>query len=134
MTQAQAMLETYPSDIWLDRRLLAEGIATVVECSQTCTACADACLNEPDVADLTSCIRENLDCADICDVTGRVLSRHTGDNLTTTQAVLQACVAACRSCGDECARYAERHAHCRVTADECRRCLRICEEMLAAIA
>jgi hypothetical protein len=86
------------------------------------------------VADLTSCIRENLDCADICDVTGRVLSRHTGDNLTTTQAVLQACVAACRSCGDECARYAERHAHCRVTADECRRCLRICEEMLAAIA
>lgn len=134
MTQAEAMLETYPTDIWLDRRLLAEGIAAAVGCAQTCTACADACLNEPDVAELTRCIRENLDCADICEATGRVLSRHTGDSFATTQSVLKTCVAVCRSCADECARHAERFAHCRVCAEECRRCAEICEEMLAAIA
>lgn len=133
MSQADAMLETYPSDIWLDRRLLAEGIETVVACAQTCTACADACLNEPAVADLVRCIRENLDCADVCNTTGRVLSRHSGDNKSMTRAVLQACVTACRSCGDECERHADRHAHCRVCADECRRCERICQELLAAM-
>src|SRR5206468_12075580 len=76
---ASAMLDTYPADLGrVDRAALARCIEACVECSQACTACADACLSEPTIADLTKCIRSNLDCADICDTTGRVLSRHTG--------------------------------------------------------
>lgn len=133
MTQATAMLDTYPTDVGVDKRLLARGIETAVECAQTCTACADACLSEPDVADLVRCIRENLDCADICDTTGRVLSRHTGDNLAMTRSILEACVSACRSCGEECERHAAQHEHCRVCAQECRRCEEICHELLTAV-
>src|SRR3712207_6972397 len=55
--------------------------------------------SEEMVAELRTCIRTNLDCADVCDTTGRVLSRHTGYDANLTRAVLQACAAACKACG-----------------------------------
>ena len=62
-----------------------------MDCGQTCTACADACLSEDMVAELAKCIRTNLDCADLCDITARVLSRHTGYDANLTRASLTAC-------------------------------------------
>lgn len=127
------MMNTYPAEINLDRDLLARVVDTLVACSQACTACADACLSEDMVAELRKCIRTNLDCADICDTTARVLSRHTGYDANLTRAMLQACVQACRSCGDECAAHAGHHEHCRVCAEACRACEQACTELLAAI-
>lgn len=127
------MMNTYPAEINLDRDLLARVVDTLVACSQACTACADACLSEDMVAELRKCIRTNLDCADICDTTARVLSRHTGYDANLTRALLQACVQACRSCGDECAAHAGHHEHCRVCAEACRACEQACTELLAAI-
>lgn len=75
MTQSPAMIEATPADTGLSAEVLAACIDACVDCAQTCTACADACLAEDMVADLRRCIRTNLDCADICEVTGRVLSR-----------------------------------------------------------
>ena len=72
------MIDTYPAEINLDRRRLAATVDALIACSQACTACADACLSEQNVADLAKCIRGNLDCADVCSTTARVLSRHTG--------------------------------------------------------
>ncbi|MBC7289820.1 MAG: four-helix bundle copper-binding protein [Actinotalea sp.] len=129
-----AMMETYPATINLDRTLLARTVDAAVECAQACTSCADACLSEEMVADLTTCIRTNLDCADICATTARVLSRHTGYDATITRAQLEACIAACRSCGDECEQHAGMHEHCRVCAEACRACQAACQELLAAIA
>jgi hypothetical protein len=78
------MLETYPRDLGhIDRAKLEACIAACFECAQVCTACADACLSEDMVAELTKCIRTNLDCADICETTGRVLSRHTATTPTS---------------------------------------------------
>ena len=134
MTQATTMLETYPADLGdVDRHALARAIEECFSCSQACTACADACLSESDVAMLAKCIRENLDCADICDTTGRVLSRHTGYDANVTRAMLEACVAACKSCGDECQRHAAQHEHCRVCAEACRRCEEACRELLVSL-
>ena len=133
MTNAAAMLETYPKSINLDRELLARVIDAAVACSQTCTACADACLSEDMVADLTKCIRTNLDCADICATTARVLSRHTGYDANITRAQLEACVQACKSCGDECEQHASMHEHCRVCAEACRACEQACRELLSSI-
>jgi hypothetical protein len=73
------------------------------------------------VAELTTCIRTNLDGADVCGTTGRVLSRHTGYDADLTRAVLEACAAACKACGDDCAQHAEMHEHCRIRAEACRR-------------
>lgn len=135
MARASAMLDTYPADLGgVDRRKLAACIEACYACSQSCTACADACLSEQNVADLRKCIRSNMDCADICDTTGRVLSRHTGYDANLTRAVLEACAQACKSCGDECAHHAERGMeHCRVCAEECRRCEAACRELLVTL-
>jgi hypothetical protein len=127
------MLETYPQSINLDRAELAATIDTLIACSEACTECADACLSEGMVAELTTCIRTNMDCADICAVTARVLSRHTGYDANTSRALLDACAMACKSCGDECARHAHAHEHCRICADACRTCEQACRDLRATM-
>ncbi|MCF6427684.1 four-helix bundle copper-binding protein [Amycolatopsis tucumanensis] len=134
MTRSAEMLGAYPADLGgVDREALARCIDACFSCAQACSACADACLSEEMVAELTKCIRGNLDCADICDATGRTLSRHTGYDANLTRSILQACAAACKACGDECARHAGHHDHCRVCADECRGCEQACRTLIASL-
>ncbi|GAB3200073.1 four-helix bundle copper-binding protein [Geodermatophilus arenarius] len=134
MTAAAQMLDTYPADLGgIDRERLTACIEACVECAQACTACADACLSEEMVAGLRKCIRTNLDCADVCEATGRVLSRHTGYDANLTRTVLEACAAACRACGDECASHSGMHEHCRVCAESCRRCEQACRDLVATL-
>jgi hypothetical protein len=134
VTITAQMLDTYPADLGgIDRQKLQECIDACFECVKACTACADACLSEEAVAEMRKCIRTDLDCADVCDATGRVLLRHTGYDANLTRAVLEACAAACKACGDECARHAEMHGHCRVCAEACRRCEAACRELLGSL-
>ncbi|QIR68770.1 four-helix bundle copper-binding protein [Kocuria sp. KD4] len=129
-----SMLETYPKELGnIDRQKLVECIEACFECAQTCTACADACLAEDMVAELRQCIGLNVDCADVCVVTGAVLSRQTGTNVETTRALLEACRVACKACGDECVSHAEMHEHCKVCAQACRRCEQDCADLLASV-
>lgn len=135
MSSAAQMLKTYPRSFNLDADLLAQATDALLECAQACTACADACLAEDDVAALVKCIRTNLDCADICDATMRVVSRQTEYDANVTRAQLQACAQACKSCGDECQQHAQHGMeHCRVCADACRRCGDACHRLIDAIA
>jgi hypothetical protein len=128
MSYARQMLDTYPRDFNVDAGVLAAAIEALSDCAQACTACADDCLSE-----LTKCIRLNLDCADVCTATLRVVSRQTEYDANVTRPLLQACVAVCKSCGDECERHAEMHEHCRVCAEACRRCEQACNDLLAAM-
>jgi hypothetical protein len=73
-------------------------------------------------------------CADSCAVTARTLSRHTGYDADLTRAHLEACVAACRACGDECQQHAGMHEHCAVCAEACRECESACRKLLSAIS
>ena len=134
MSVAGQMLEAYPKDLGgVDPQKLQECIEACFECAQACTACADACLSEDMVAELTTCIRTDLDCADVCDTTRRVLSRHTGYDANLTRSVLDACAVACKACGDECAQHAEMHEHCRICAEACRRCETACRDLIASL-
>ena len=133
MSQAATMLEQYPAEIGVDKGLLAAAIDAALECFQTCAACADACLSEQEVASMTRCIRDDLDCSDVCATTVRVLSRHTGYDASLTAAQLDACVQACRTCGDSCAEHAEHMAHCATCAESCRRCEDACGRLLGAV-
>lgn len=84
------------------------------------------------VAELTKCLRTNLDCADICATTGNVLSRHTGYDANITRALLDACRTACKVCADECEQHASMQ-HCLVCAEACRRCEQACADLLASL-
>src|SRR5919112_5996820 len=102
MTHAQQMLQTNPSSAAVEAGALVECIEACFDCAQSCTACADACLGEDDPKSLARCIRLNLDCADVCDATGRTVSRQTAFEPQMALAALQACAEACRLCGEEC--------------------------------
>ena len=130
MSTASKKLESHPHPLGqIDRVKLTASIDACAECNQACTACADACLSEDDVDHLTKCIRICLDCADICATTSRVLSRQTGYDSNLTKAVLEACVTACKASGEECARHAEHHLHCRICAEVCRHCEQACRDL-----
>ena len=133
MSYARQMLDTYPRSFNVDAGVLAATIDALSDCAQACTACADDCLSEQDVAELVKCIRSCLDCADVCAATLGVASRQTEYDANVTRSLLEACVAACRTCGDECQRHAAMHEHCRVCAMACRRCEQACDELLGAM-
>jgi hypothetical protein len=127
------IIQRHPRPIRLDRDLLLHCIDECFDCAATCTSCADACLGESDVPELVRCVRLNLDCADVCDATGRVVTRQTESDVGVVRAALEACVVACRACAEECDRHAAHHDHCRVCAEVCRRCEQACSELLASM-
>lgn len=129
----QPMLKTHPLSPFMDREALSACIDECFACAQACTACADACLAEDHVKMLIRCIRLNLDCADICGATGRMLSRQSEPSPEVLRAQLQSCAMACRVCGEECKKHAQMHGHCRVCAESCHQCEEACNRVLAAI-
>jgi hypothetical protein len=103
------------------------------DCAHHCTACADACLAEDNVADLRGCIRTDLDCADICNTTARVLSRQTafGESPAATQ--VKACRDACQKCAAHCEGHGDQNQHCALCAEACNRCVKACDDLLGEI-
>jgi len=128
------MLDTYPESFGLDADLLASAIDALVDCAQTCTACADACLAENDPDGMAKCIRLDLDCADVCAATSRVLSRQTEYDADVSRALVEACRTVSAASADECESHAGHHDHCRVCAEACRRCERACAQLLEAMS
>ena len=78
---------------------------------------------------LARCIRLDLDCTNVCDATGKILSRQTAFEVQMAQAALEACARVCRLCSEECEQHAEHGMeHCRICAEACRRCESACNE------
>jgi hypothetical protein len=134
MSYASQLLESYPRTVNVDAQVLAATIDALTDCAQACTSDADDDLSEPDVAEMVKCIRLCLDCADICTTTAGVTSRQTEYDANVTRPLLEACIASCKSCGDECERHATMHAHCQVCEQACRRCEQACRQLLDAMS
>jgi hypothetical protein len=132
-TLSKEMLEAHPWPAQIDREVLAHCIDECLACAYSCTACADADLAEDDVAEMRRCIRLCLDCADVCDATGRVLARQTEYVAATAIAQVTSCRELCALCAEECERHADHHEHCRICGEECRRCEAACSAVLDAI-
>ena len=127
----ERMFKTHPRPADTDGTITAACVEACFECVKACTVCADACLVEDD--DMRKCVRLNLDCADICDATGRLLARASHTDAAMLRSLVEACRLACKACGDECAKHGEHMEHCAVCAEACRRCEQACERMAAAI-
>jgi hypothetical protein len=125
MSYARQMLDINPPTVNVNPSVLAAAIDATSDCAQACTADTDADLSEQNLVEMVKCIRLCLDCTDICTATGAVISRLAEYDASATRPLLEACVAICKSCGDEC----ERHAH----YGHCRVCERACRELLDAL-
>jgi hypothetical protein len=128
------MLDASPTGVPLGHAEVAAAIDACLDCLQACTSCADADLVEEDVADLSACAALCLTCADVCDVTARVLSRPAHTDKVLVHRLLQACVRACTSSAEECHRHAVHHRHCAICERVCRTCIDACTSLLAAEA
>lgn len=126
------VLSDHPSKDTFDLHELSRCIQALLECSAACTVCADACLAEDDVTSQLHCIRTDLDCADICSATARVLSRAapSGD---MWRHLLEACAKACAECAAECERHTG-HKHCQLCGQMCREAEKACQQLLVASA
>ena len=133
MSYARQLLDTYQGAVTADASVLAAAIDAFSDCAQACTADADADLGEQNLAEMVKCIRLYLDCADVCTATIALVSRQADYDANVTRPLLEACVAICTSCGDECERHARHYEHCRVCEQACRICERACRELLSAL-
>ncbi len=127
------MLSSAPQQLTVDVALVAEAIDAASACAVVCSACAGACLSEPDAAQMAQCVRDDLDCADLCGVTARHLARLNASDRQLTLAVLAACIEACVQCAGSCAPHRDHHDHCRLCEQACNRCEAACQALLDAI-
>jgi len=126
------MLKTHPRGPSMHIDLIDACIRACFECAEACTDCADACLGEAELEHLVRCIRLNLDCADICATTGRVVSRQTEPSADILRLQLEACIGACRTCGMECQMHSSMK-HCQICAEACRQCEEACQRLSATL-
>jgi hypothetical protein len=131
MSYARQLLDTGPGTANADA--LAAAIDAMSDCAQACTADTDADLSEANLAEMVRCIRLCQDCTDVCTATIAVVTRRAQYDASVTRPLLEACLAICKSCGDECERHAPHHEHCRVCAAACRCCEQACRDLLAAL-
>ena len=132
MSDATRMLLATPTHHGLDTAVLAEAIDAVVTASQASTACADACLDEYNLQ--RDCVTACLTCADVCDVTARLLSRSARWDRTVVWSLVETCAKACSACASHCEGHSDTAKHCGVCAEACRRAERACQQLLVAFA
>lgn len=98
----------------------------LTECIIACQKCANACLNEENVKKMARCIKTDLDCAAICNVTLELAIRDS--DILDKQ--LEVCAEICRICAEECEMHAKNGMqHCKECAEACRRCEEACQQV-----
>src|SRR5688572_5928254 len=114
--------------------LLVSCVEACLTCELVCVACADACLAEREVQALHRSITANLECAEVCASTARLLARRLEPNVELLLVQLEACVRACAACIAACGRHAEVHDHCRICVSANQRCATLCRRLIRELA
>jgi hypothetical protein len=73
VSHTRDMLDASPTGVPLGVAEVAAAMDACLDCLQACTSCADADLAEEDVAAMGVCIARCLTCADVCEISARVL-------------------------------------------------------------
>ena len=98
-------------------------IMVLNNCAAECNHCATACLDEQDVKMLAKCIKLDIDCAEICNLTASFIARNSEHG----KHLLKECAEVCNACAEECDKHAQMGMeHCRTCAEACRACADAC--------
>ena len=101
-------------------------IAACSNCVVTCELCASACMREPNVEEMLSCIKLDLECASICRTAVQFMTLESNH----ANSICQLCADVCIACAEECEKH--HNDHCRECAVICRECAAECMSMTAA--
>lgn len=94
----------------------SELVESLEICVAVCNNCVASCLDEENVQSMTECIKLDLDCADACHLTLKLLARDSNHAMVAVKMCRDICV----ECAAECEKY--DHDHCQQCAKACRRC------------
>lgn len=114
-------------------QVLVECIDACYDCTHACMSCADACLAEHNPGALIHCIQTDWNCADVCNITARLMARQTDANLGLLAAQVECCRKACEICARECEHHGGDYQHCALCAETCYACAERCRELLKAL-
>ena len=108
-------------------------IDTCAACAQICDRCADDMIgmdggDDRELREL--CIRLCRDCADLCALSVRWMSRLS----PATELLCRTCSDICDRCASVCEQHSSHHPLCGDCAVECRRCAAACRDMATAAA
>ena len=70
-----------------------------------------------------------MNCADMCNTMMRAMMRMQGMNPAAMMAMLDACIAMCQLCMDECMEHADTSEVCKMCAQACQACMDACMAM-----
>lgn len=96
-------------------------LTALAECAAACNSCSTACLEEKEVKMMANCIKLDMDCAQICELTAAFFSRGSAHTIH----VMKECAEICAKCADECGKHADME-HCKYCAEACRKCAKAC--------
>lgn len=96
-------------------------LTALAECAASCNMCLTACFDEQDVKMMATCIKIDMDCAQICATTAAFVARGS----THAKHLLKECAEICTKCADECAKH--KTDHCQKCAEACRKCAEACK-------
>ncbi len=135
MDTVKEMLELHPQPVRFGNDNLLNCIRECLNCAKVCSSAADACLavDIKQTSWLIGCITLTLDCADLCQAVGRILSRQTQTDWNILNNLLLTCAEVCRKTADENERHAKYHEFSRLCAESCRRCDQACTNLLADV-
>lgn len=115
----------------MEHHIAPHGTEEMEQCATLCAECERICLET-----VTHClekggrhaqmdhIRTMLDCADICGVSARYLSRNSPHHVQTCAVCSELCIA----CAEQCERMGDDEVM-RECAEVCRRCADSCQRM-----
>ena len=95
-------------------------IEALNNCTAHCNYCADACLDEENMAMMKECIRTDRVCAEVCSTLSQVLATSYSD----IQGLVDFCRKTCEACAEECSKH--EHQHCQDCAEACKKCAEAC--------
>jgi hypothetical protein len=130
MSYTKDMLDASPTGVPVQPEDVAAAIDACLSCLQSCTSCADSDLAEEDVEELATCAALCLNCADVCDLTARLLSRPAHWERFVVYRLLEACIRTCTESAEECHKHAHHHRHCAICEKVCRECIQACNAVL----
>lgn len=108
----------------VDMAVMQACIDACAACEQACTVCA---------TQLMSCAPACMNCADMCGTMMRAILRMQGMTPAVMMSMLDACIAMCQQCMDECMEHTG-DAVCMMCAQSCQACMDACAAMRDAIA
>ncbi|WP_353893090.1 four-helix bundle copper-binding protein [Proteinivorax hydrogeniformans] len=102
-------------------------IEILLKCARACEESFDMSLQQPDIRERADCLKILTDCAEMCAMTARFMSRNSEFNKELCYLTMDVC----QTCAEECNRFKDQHS--QGCAEICLQCIDECKRIVAGM-